>query len=85
MSQIEAITVSNPGVVKVLEDQGRHGLETGDTVKFSKVQGMPELNETEHEVKVTGPFTFEIGDCSSFSGAATQGYINQIKKVRVGV
>ena len=38
MSQIEAITVSNPGVVKVLEDQGRHGLETGDTVKFGRVQ-----------------------------------------------
>lgn len=80
MSQIEAITVSNPGVVKVLEDQGRHGLEDGDTVKFSRVQGMPELNDTEHVVKVTGPFTFEIGDCSSFSAAATQGYINQIKK-----
>ena len=41
---------------------------------------MPELNDTEHVVKVTGPFTFEIGDCSSFTGAATQGYINQIKK-----
>ena len=47
MSQVEAITTSNPGVVKVLEDQGRHGLESGDTVRFSRVQGMPELNETE--------------------------------------
>ena len=80
LSQVEAITVSNPGIVKVLEDHGRHGLETGDTVKFSRVQGMPELNETEHVVKVTGPFTFEIGDCSGFAQAATQGYINQIKK-----
>ncbi|GMI20843.1 hypothetical protein TeGR_g10575, partial [Tetraparma gracilis] len=82
MSQVEAITPSNPGVVKVLEDHGRHGLETGDFVKLSRVQGMPELNDTEHEVKVTGPFTFEIGDCSAFaSGAsATQGYITQVKK-----
>jgi len=80
MSQIEAVTVSNPGVCKVLEDHGRHGLESGDTVKFSRVQGMPELSETEHVIKSTGPFTFEIGDCSGFSGAATQGYITQVKK-----
>ena len=80
LSQVEAITTSNPGVVKVLEDQGRHGLETGDTVRFSRVQGMPELNETEHEIKSTGPYTFEIGDCSGFGSAATQGYITQVKK-----
>ena len=43
---------------------------------------MPELNDTEHEVKATGPYTFEIGDCTSFGAAATQGYITQIKKVR---
>lgn len=80
MSQVEAVTVSNPGVVKVLEDHGRHGLETGDVVKFSRVKGMPEIDNTEHEVKVTGPFTFEISDTSSFTGSATQGYITQVKQ-----
>jgi ubiquitin-activating enzyme E1 len=80
MSQIEAITVSNPGVVKVLEDHGRHNLETGDVVKFTRVQGMPELSDTEHTVKVTGPYTFEIGDCSAAAAAATQGYIMQVKQ-----
>ena len=71
---------SNPGCVKVLEDHGRHGLETGDFVKFTRVQGMPELNDTEHEVKVTGAYTFEIRNCEAATAAATQGYITQVKK-----
>lgn len=50
-AQIEAITVENPGVVKVLEDQGRHGLETGDVVEFTRVKGMPFLNETKVRVR----------------------------------
>ena len=80
MSQIEAVTVSNPATVKVLEDNGRHGLETGDVVRFSRVKGMPDLNDTEHTVKVTGPYTFEIGDMSAAATAATQGYITQVKQ-----
>ena len=77
-------TLSNPAVVKVLEDQGRHGLETGDHVTFSKVKGLDGLlsdSNAKHEVKVTGPFTFElIGvDASACSEPSTQGYITQIK------
>jgi ubiquitin-activating enzyme E1 len=36
-SQVETIIPGSPPTVKVLEDQGRHGLETGDYVTFSRV------------------------------------------------
>jgi len=77
-------TLSNPAVVKVLEDQGRHGLETGDHVTFSKVKGLDGLlsdSNAKHEVKVTGPFTFELTgvDASACSEPSTQGYITQVK------
>lgn len=83
-SQVENILTSNPAVVKVLEDQGRHGLETGDRVTLSKVKGLDGIlsdNTKSYEVKVTGPFTFElIGvDASQCSEAASQGYITQVK------
>ncbi|EJK77852.1 hypothetical protein THAOC_00284, partial [Thalassiosira oceanica] len=56
-SQVENILPSNPAVVKVLEDQGRHGLETGDSVTFSRVRGLDGLLRADerYEVKVTGP------------------------------
>ena len=83
-SQVENILTSNPAVVKVLEDQGRHGLETGDTVTFSKVKGLDGLlsdSNAKYEVKVTGPYTFELVgvDASGCSEPATQGYITQVK------
>mmetsp|Transcript_2071 Transcript_2071/g.3691 ORF Transcript_2071/g.3691 Transcript_2071/m.3691 type:complete len:1061 (+) Transcript_2071:100-3282(+) len=84
-SQVENILTSNPAVVKVLEDHGRHGLETGDHVTFSKVKGLDGLlssdGKSTYEVKVTGPFTFELPgmDASACSEPATQGYITQVK------
>lgn len=85
-SQVENILTSNPAVVKVLEDQGRHGLETGDRVVFSRVKGLDGLlssddGDSSYEVKVTGPFTFELPrvDASACSEPATQGYITQVK------
>ena len=83
-SQVENILTSNPATVKVLEDQGRHGLETGDRVTFSKVRGLNGMlndSKASYEVKVTGPFTFELVgvDCSHCSEPATQGYITQVK------
>uniref|UniRef100_A0A7S4R5V0 E1 ubiquitin-activating enzyme n=1 Tax=Ditylum brightwellii TaxID=49249 RepID=A0A7S4R5V0_9STRA len=84
-SQVENIIASNPAVVKVLEDQGRHGLETGDFVTFSRVKGLDGLideKSRQYEVKVTGPYTFELVGCdfSAASSPATQGYITQVKK-----
>lgn len=93
-SQVEMITCDNPTTVKVLEYHGRHGLETGDYVTFSKLKGL-EGGESqgenvnvgldpnkEYEIKSTGPYTFELVnvDLSTFTMPATQGYITQVKK-----
>ena len=84
-SQIETVLASNPAVVKVLEDQGRHGLETGDSVRFARLQGGIEQhlsNDKPYKVKVTGPYTFELEgiDLSSIQTTSThQGYITQVK------
>eukprot|EP00527_Entomoneis_sp_CCMP2396_P002422 CAMPEP_0198150574 /NCGR_PEP_ID=MMETSP1443-20131203/51491_1 /TAXON_ID=186043 /ORGANISM="Entomoneis sp., Strain CCMP2396" /LENGTH=409 /DNA_ID=CAMNT_0043815923 /DNA_START=29 /DNA_END=1255 /DNA_ORIENTATION=- len=87
VSQIETILPENPAVVKVLEDQGRHGLETGDKVTFARlrgdVDGFLEDNK-EYSVRVTGPYTFELidVDLSQMEGtnSQTQGYITQVKQ-----
>jgi ubiquitin-activating enzyme E1 len=88
-SQLELIIPTNPIVIKVLEDQGRHGLETGDTVSFSRVSGMSILNNTQHKIKVTGPFTFEleenettkkIVEMGQVTALPSQGYITQVKQ-----
>jgi len=88
--QVESIIPSNPAVVKVLEDHGKHGLETGDFVSFAKLRGIegpaPFLTEypnKSYEVIVTGPFTFELVDVDLSSctcSPASQGYITQIKR-----
>ena len=82
-------------VIKVLEDQGRHGLETGDVVTFARLKGIPQLinakagsSNNQYKVKVTGPFTFEIQvpkggeSATSTDGVveAQQGYITQVKQ-----
>ena len=85
-SQLEFVdTDTVPPSVRVLEDQGRHGLETGDYVSFSKVKGLDGLlgdSAKEYEVKTTSPFSFELvgQDFTSVSTPATQGYITQVKK-----
>jgi len=88
-SQMDTIIIEDKVVVvKVLEDQGRHGLETGDIVIFSRLQNAEGLirEKTEYKVKTTGPYTFELIDLavdssSASSGTTTaQGYITQVKK-----
>ena len=84
-SQVESILPSNPAVVKVLEDQGRHGLESGDFVKFSRLKGLDGVmsdSSKEYEINVTGPYTFELVglDLSKVKEPASQGYITQVKK-----
>lgn len=84
-SQIESIFQEGDNVVvKVLEDQGRHGLESGDVVTFARLKGVvgsivPNKNFTVH---VTGPFTFEIKGETIEETASDiqQGYITQVRQ-----
>ena len=85
-SQIESIIEEdNKIVVKVLEDHGRHGLETGDLVTFARLKGLPglEINKN-YEVQVTSPYMFEIegdaGKAVTIAGESQQGYITQVKQ-----
>jgi ubiquitin-activating enzyme E1 len=83
-SQVESVLQDGDViVVKVLEDQGRHGLETGDIVTFARLKGIHGSLTTnkEYTVEVTGPFTFKIkGETLEDSSDAQQGYITQVKQ-----
>ncbi len=83
-SQIESILPGNPAVVKVLEDHGRHGLETGDFVQFARLKNVEGLEENkQYEINSTGPYTFELVgvDLSGIElNPNQQGYITQVKR-----
>ncbi|KAI5362641.1 putative ubiquitin/SUMO-activating enzyme E1, THIF-type NAD/FAD binding, ubiquitin-activating enzyme [Septoria linicola] len=52
--------VDENGLVSAL-DETRHGLEDGDFVTFSEVEGMDALNDgTPRKITVKGPYTFQI-------------------------
>jgi len=66
-------------VVTCLDEQ-RHGLEDGDFVTFSEVKGMTQLNGCEpRKVTVKGPYTFTIGDTTSFDDYVSGGLFTQVK------
>ncbi|KAL2918709.1 E1 ubiquitin-activating protein [Polyrhizophydium stewartii] len=76
---IAAVSKDSEGLVATLEEQ-RHGLEDGDYVTFTEVQGMTQLNGIEpRRVTVTGPYTFKIGDTTSFGNYITGGLFKQVK------
>ena len=65
---IADISTASPGVVTVQEER-RHEMEDGDMVTFSEVRGMTALNDrAPMSIKVTGPFSFTIGDTSGMFG-----------------
>ncbi|KAK7060226.1 E1 ubiquitin-activating protein [Paramarasmius palmivorus] len=71
--------IDSEGLVTCL-DETRHGLEDGDFVTFSEVQGMTELNGCEpRKVSVKGPYTFSIGDTSNLGDYKTGGIFTQVK------
>ncbi|XP_048344495.1 ubiquitin-like modifier-activating enzyme 7 [Sphaerodactylus townsendi] len=80
---IQHITQGNPGVLTVAceDEQGRgHQFEDGNWVTFLEVEGMTEVNNLEpRPICVTGPYTLEIGDTSSFSPYKSGGNITQVK------
>ncbi|KAJ7283525.1 ubiquitin activating enzyme [Mycena rebaudengoi] len=76
---IVSVGQDNEGLVTCL-DETRHGLEDGDFVTFTEVQGMTELNGCEpRKVSVKGPYTFTIGDTSNLGMYKAGGIFNQVK------
>jgi ubiquitin-activating enzyme E1 len=71
--------IDEEGVVSAL-DETRHGLEDGDYVTFSEIEGMEALNGCEpRKVTVTGPYTFSIGDVSGLGEYKRGGLFQQVK------
>lgn len=71
------------GLVTCL-DETRHGLEDGDFVTFTEVQGMTELNGCEpRKISVRGPYTFTIGDTSGLGTYKTGGIFTQVKMPKI--
>uniref|UniRef100_A0A8C7KP54 E1 ubiquitin-activating enzyme n=1 Tax=Oncorhynchus kisutch TaxID=8019 RepID=A0A8C7KP54_ONCKI len=75
----EKVTADAAGVVTCL-DEARHGFENGDSVIFTEVQGMTELNSCQPiEIKTLGPYTFSICDTTGFSDYVRGGIVSQVK------
>jgi len=65
--------------VSVLDEQ-RHGLSDGDYVVFSELRGMVQLNgSAPRRITSIGPFSFKIGDTSSFNEHTGGGRCTQVK------
>ncbi len=75
-----SITASNPPLVTVMDEQ-RHGMSSGDTVIFSKINGMVELEGKEFEIQNKGPYSFELVGCDATNYSPfVSGYMDQVKK-----
>ncbi|KAI0479008.1 hypothetical protein GGR56DRAFT_632926 [Xylariaceae sp. FL0804] len=71
--------IDEEGLVSAL-DETRHGLEDGDYVTFSEVEGMDALNQAEpRKITVKGPYTFSIGDVSGLGQYQRGGLYQQVK------
>ena len=82
-SMIVSVTHDEEGLVTTI-DEKRHGLQDGDYVTFTEVQGMSELNGIEpRRVTVKGPYTFTIGDTRSFGEYRGGGIFKQVKMPEV--
>lgn len=67
------------GTVTML-DENRHGLEDGDFVKFSEVQGLEKLNDgTSFKVRVLGPFAFKIEPVGQYGKYEKGGIFTEVK------
>ncbi|KAG7665751.1 UBA1 [[Candida] subhashii] len=71
--------VERDGTVTMLDDN-RHGLEDGDYVKFSEIEGMPKLNDgNPHKIEVLGPYAFKIKIDESYGTYIRNGLYTQVK------
>lgn len=72
--------ISSDGLVSAL-DETRHGLEDGDLVTFTELQGMEGLNNSNpRKITVQGPYTFSIGSVSSLGHYKRGGLYTQVKE-----
>jgi len=75
--------IDSEGLVSAL-DEKRHGLEDGDFVTFSEVEGMEGLNDgTPRKITVKGPYTFSIGDVSGLGEYKRGGLYTQVKMPKI--
>jgi ubiquitin-activating enzyme E1 len=75
--------IDEEGMVTVA-DESRHGLEDGDYVTFTELQGMDGLNNTDPiKITVKGPFTFSIGDVSKYGQYLRGGLFTQAKMPKI--
>ena len=75
--------IDSDGLVSAL-DETRHGLEDGDFVIFTEVQGMEALNDAEpRKITVKGPYTFSIGDVSNLGQYKRGGLYQQVKMPKI--
>ncbi|XP_046622814.1 ubiquitin-like modifier-activating enzyme 1 [Neodiprion virginianus] len=78
-AMVASISRDVEGIVTCLDDS-RHGMEDGDYVTFSEIQGTTELNGCEpKKIKVLGPYTFSIGDTTKYSEYIRGGIVTQVK------
>lgn len=71
--------INEEGLVSAL-DESRHGLEDGDFVSFTEVEGMDGLNGSDpRKIVVKGPYTFSIGDVSGLGTYTRGGMFKQVK------
>lgn len=78
-AMVASVSRDAEGVVTCLDDT-RHGMEDGDYVTFSEIQGMGQLNGCEpKKIKVLGPYTFAIDDTSTFDEYKRGGIVTQVK------
>jgi len=67
------------GLVSAL-DETRYGLESGDYVTFSEMEGMEALNGcAPRKIEVKGPYSFSIGDVSELGEYKKGGQYTQVK------
>ena len=75
--------IDSEGLVSAL-DETRHGLEDGDFVTFTEIQGMEGLNGSEpRKITVKGPYTFSIGDVSGLGEYKRGGLYTQVKMPKI--
>ncbi len=80
---IAAISTEGEGIVTTL-DETRHGLEDGDYVTFTEINGMDKLNNAApRKIKGLGPYTFSIGDTTDCGTYKSGGIFTQVKQPKL--